>query len=87
VRTPHPSIHPRASTVAGTDAGFTRVKMFEIDRYDPNCANSRRRESFEVDLEECGPMVLDIYPLNHRPILERQVSMPGASDRSARRAF
>jgi len=45
--------------VAGTDAGFTRVKMFEIDRYDPDFANTRRLESSEVDLEECGPMVLE----------------------------
>jgi len=73
--------------VAGTDAGFTRVKMFEIDRYVGDSANTRRLESFEVDLKECGSVVLDIYPLNHMPILERQVSMPGASDRSARHAF
>jgi len=49
--------------------------MFEINRYDPHCANTRRLESFEVDLEECGPMVLDVCPLNTMPILERQVSM------------
>jgi succinate dehydrogenase / fumarate reductase, iron-sulfur subunit len=40
--------------------GATRVKTFEIYRYDPDSRNSPRLDSFEVDLEDCGPMVLDV---------------------------
>lgn len=36
-----------------------RVKSFEIYRYDPDCGEGPRLDSFEVDLDDCGPMVLD----------------------------
>ena len=41
-------------------AGATRVKTFEIYRYDPDSGNTPRLDSFEVDLDDCGPMVLDV---------------------------
>jgi succinate dehydrogenase / fumarate reductase, iron-sulfur subunit len=41
-------------------AGAKRVKTFEIYRYDPDSESSPRLESFEVDLDDCGPMVLDV---------------------------
>jgi succinate dehydrogenase / fumarate reductase iron-sulfur subunit len=41
-------------------AGATRVKTFEIYRYDPDSGRNPRLDSFEVDLDECGPMVLDV---------------------------
>ena len=41
-------------------AGATRVKTFEIYRYDPDSGSHPRLESFEVDLDDCGPMVLDV---------------------------
>jgi succinate dehydrogenase / fumarate reductase iron-sulfur subunit len=41
-------------------AGARRVKTFDIYRYDPDSGHSPRLDSFEVDLEECGPMVLDV---------------------------
>ena len=41
-------------------AGATRVKTFEIYRYDPDADNTPRLDSFEVDLDDCGPMVLDV---------------------------
>jgi succinate dehydrogenase / fumarate reductase iron-sulfur subunit len=41
-------------------AGATRVKTFEIYRYDPDSAKNPRLDSFEVDLDDCGLMVLDV---------------------------
>jgi succinate dehydrogenase / fumarate reductase, iron-sulfur subunit len=41
-------------------AGATRVKTFEIYRYDPDSGGNPRLDSFEVDLDDCGPMVLDV---------------------------
>jgi len=40
-------------------AGATRVKAFEIYRYDPGSGENPRIETFVVDLDDCGPMVLD----------------------------
>ncbi len=40
-------------------AGATHVKTFEIYRYDPDHGGNPRLDSFEVDLDDCGPMVLD----------------------------
>ena len=39
--------------------GATRVKTFEVYRYDPDTGGNPRLDRFEVDLEDCGPMVLD----------------------------
>ena len=39
--------------------GATRTKMFEIYRYDPDSGENPRLDTFEVDLDDCGPMVLD----------------------------
>ena len=36
-----------------------RPKRFEIYRFDPEAGEGPRLDSFEVDLEACGPMVLD----------------------------
>ena len=41
-------------------AGATRVKTFEIYRYDPDSGNNPRLDLFEVDLDDCGLMVLDV---------------------------
>ena len=39
--------------------GATRVKTFVIYRYDPDSSENPRLDTFEVDLDDCGPMVLD----------------------------
>jgi succinate dehydrogenase / fumarate reductase iron-sulfur subunit len=39
--------------------GAKRVKIFEIYRYDPDTDKNPRIDIFEVDLDTCGPMVLD----------------------------
>jgi succinate dehydrogenase / fumarate reductase, iron-sulfur subunit len=36
-----------------------KVKTFKIYRYDPDNEANPRLDSFEIDLAECGPMVLD----------------------------
>lgn len=35
------------------------IKKFKIYRYDPDSEDNPREDSFEVDLDNCGPMVLD----------------------------
>ena len=40
-------------------AGATRVKKFEIYRYDPESGKNPRIDTYEIDLDTCGPMVLD----------------------------
>jgi len=42
-----------------TPAGAVRVKSFEIYRYDPDSGENPHLDTFEVDLDDCGPMVLD----------------------------
>ena len=36
-----------------------RVKTFKIYRYDPDTGDNPRMDSYEIDLDACGPMVLD----------------------------
>jgi succinate dehydrogenase / fumarate reductase iron-sulfur subunit len=56
-------VSPESRIVKGrqwpTPAGATRVRAFEVYRYDPESQSNPRLDSFEVDLDECGPMVLD----------------------------
>ena len=39
--------------------GATRTRTFKIYRYDPETGDNPRWDTFEVDLDACGPMVLD----------------------------
>ena len=43
----------------GAPDGAKRVKTFKIYRYNPDDENNPTVDSFEVDLDACGPMVLD----------------------------
>jgi succinate dehydrogenase / fumarate reductase iron-sulfur subunit len=40
-------------------AGATRVRRFRIYRYDPSSGANPRIDTYEVDMDSCGPMVLD----------------------------
>lgn len=40
-------------------AGATRVKNFRIYRYDPDSGENPRWDTYQIDLDQCGPMVLD----------------------------
>ncbi|MGA8695871.1 MAG: succinate dehydrogenase iron-sulfur subunit, partial [Xanthobacteraceae bacterium] len=37
-----------------------RVKKFEIYRFDPDSGQNPRIDTYEIDLDACGPMVLDV---------------------------
>ncbi|MGZ3199158.1 MAG: succinate dehydrogenase iron-sulfur subunit [Croceibacterium sp.] len=39
--------------------GAKRIKSFRIYRWDPESGQNPRYDTFEVDLDNCGPMVLD----------------------------
>ncbi|MEA3292328.1 MAG: succinate dehydrogenase iron-sulfur subunit [Pseudomonadota bacterium] len=36
-----------------------RIKLFKIYRWDPDSGENPRVDSYEIDLDQCGPMVLD----------------------------
>jgi len=40
-------------------SGAAKPKTFKVYRYDPETGDNPRLDSFEIDLAECGPMVLD----------------------------
>ena len=39
--------------------GASNIKMFQIYRYNPDSGDNPRIDTFSVDLDKCGPMVLD----------------------------
>ena len=41
-------------------AGAGKTKTFKVYRYDPEDAANPRWDTYEVDVENCGPMVLDV---------------------------
>jgi succinate dehydrogenase / fumarate reductase iron-sulfur subunit len=40
-------------------AGAKNVRPFKIYRWDPDSGENPRTDTFDIDLEQCGPMVLD----------------------------
>lgn len=40
-------------------AGGKRVREFHVYRFDPDAGNNPAMDVFEIDLDDCGPMVLD----------------------------
>ena len=41
-------------------AGSTKVKTFKIYRYDPDSGQNPSWDTYDVDVSQCGPMVLDV---------------------------
>ena len=39
--------------------GASNIKKFQVYRYDPDAGDNPRIDTFSVDLDKCGPMVLD----------------------------
>lgn len=39
--------------------GASNIKLFQIYRYDPDSGKNPRTDTYEIDLDKCGPMVLD----------------------------
>ena len=40
-------------------SGAKKPRNFKVYRYDPDSGENPRYDNFEVDLDTCGPMVLD----------------------------
>ena len=55
---PANSILTKGKTHAAKTSG-TNTKNFIVYRYDPDSGKNPRTDTFEVNLDECGPMVLD----------------------------
>ena len=36
------------------------VKRFIVYRYDPDTSDNPRMDTFDIDMDNCGPMVLDV---------------------------
>jgi succinate dehydrogenase / fumarate reductase iron-sulfur subunit len=54
-----PNSRVQPGKVFKAPAGATRVKRVKIYRYDPDSGANPRLDTFEIDLDACGPMVLD----------------------------
>ena len=55
---------PKNSTISGKGrehraTGAKRVQRFKVYRWDPESGENPRYDTFEIDLDDCGPMVLD----------------------------
>jgi len=46
-------------TTHAAPAEASNVKTFKVYRYDPDSGETPRYDTFEIDLDNCGPMVLD----------------------------
>ena len=57
------TLPPNSKIVPGkthaAPAGAKNTKRFKVYRYDPDSGENPRLDGFEVDLDSCGPMVLD----------------------------
>jgi len=42
-----------------TPEGANRVKLFHVYRWDPDTGDNPRLDTYPIDLDDCGPMVLD----------------------------
>lgn len=50
---------PKPGKIFKAPSGAKRVKTFKIYRWDPDQGGNPTIDSFEIDLDQCGPMVLD----------------------------
>jgi succinate dehydrogenase / fumarate reductase iron-sulfur subunit len=48
-----------SGSVFPAPAGAKRVKSFKIYRWNPDDGRNPRLDTYEIDLDQCGPMVLD----------------------------
>jgi len=55
---PANSILTKGKTITAP-AGAKNIKKFIVYRYDPDTGKNPRTDTFEVDMDNCGPMVLD----------------------------
>jgi len=50
---------PTEGKIFSAPAGASKVKNFKIYRYNPDSGNNPQVDTFQIDLDDCGPMVLD----------------------------
>jgi succinate dehydrogenase / fumarate reductase, iron-sulfur subunit len=50
----------QAGRIHPAPAGARNTKRFRIYRFDPEAGENPRADIFEIDMETCGPMVLDV---------------------------
>ena len=50
---------PQTGKAYKAPEGAKRVKTFQIYRWDPDVGGNPRIDAYEIDLDQCGPMVLD----------------------------
>lgn len=58
-RLPHNSV-PQPGVVHEAPAEARHTRRFEIYRWDPEQGGNPRIDSYEIDLDQCGSMVLDV---------------------------
>src|SRR5450631_2451832 len=56
---PADSIVRKEGRVFKATPGTKSVRVFKIYRFDPDSPENPRLDTYEVDMEACGPMVLD----------------------------
>ncbi len=54
-----PESRPAKGQKHAAPAGSTNVRTFHVYRWNPDTGENPRIDSFEIDLDDCGPMVLD----------------------------
>ena len=47
------------ASATGQGSGGGKIRKFKVYRYDPDSGDNPRYDTFEIDLDQCGPMVLD----------------------------
>ena len=55
---------PKNSRITGkarhhAAATHGKIRKFKVYRYDPDSGENPRYDTFDIDLDQCGPMVLD----------------------------
>ncbi len=60
LRLPPNSRVTKGKVHASPQSGSKSVKKVKIYRYDPDSEENPRLDTYEIDLDKCGPMVLDI---------------------------
>jgi succinate dehydrogenase / fumarate reductase iron-sulfur subunit len=50
---------PKPGKTVKASPGAKRVKTFKVYRWDPDQGGNPTLDSYEIDLDQCGPMVLD----------------------------
>ena len=51
--------------------GTQRPKEFTVYRYDPDTEDNPRTDTYAIDLDDCGPMVLDALIKSKTPLIPR----------------